>query len=53
LVANNWRHFAEPNRERTDREVWDTICRLLVESQGLDPAQINPDATFVDDLRMD
>jgi len=53
LVANNWRHFAEPNRERTDREVWDTICRLLVEMQGLDPAQITADATFVDDLRMD
>jgi acyl carrier protein len=53
LVANNWRHFAEPDREWTDREVWDTICRLLVERQGLDPAQITPDATFVDDLRMD
>jgi len=53
VVANNWTRFAEPHREWTDREVWDTFRRLLVERQGLDPAEITPDATFVDDLRMD
>jgi acyl carrier protein len=53
LVANHRAHFAEPNREWTDREVWDTIKRLVVEMQGLDPAQVTPDASFVDDLGMD
>jgi hypothetical protein len=53
LVANYRSHFAEPNREWTDGEVWDTIARLLVEKQGLDPAQITQDASFVHDLGME
>jgi acyl carrier protein len=53
LVLKQRPRFAEPDRDWTDREVWETICRLLVEMQGLKPEQITPEATFVDDLGMD
>ena len=53
VTANHWSLFAEPNREWTDREVWETIRRLLVEHQGLEPEMITPDKSFVHDLGMD
>ena len=53
LRENQPRRFAAVDRVSTDCEVWQTICRLLVEMQGLEPEQITPDATFVDDLGMD
>jgi hypothetical protein len=53
LVMKQRPRFAESDREWSDREVWETICHLLVEMQGLKPEQIRPEATFVDDLGMD
>ena len=53
LTTKQRPRFAQSERAWTDSEVWETIRRLLVEMQGLEPEQITPEATFVDDLGMD
>jgi len=53
LTTTQRPRFAQSERAWTDREAWETICRLLVGMQGLKPEQTTPEATFVDDLGMD
>jgi acyl carrier protein len=53
LTTNQRRAVSDSRRVWTDREVWETISRLIVETQGVEPEQVTPEATFVEDLGMD
>ena len=35
------------------KDVWETLCLFIVEQSGVKREDITPEASFVDDLRMD
>ncbi len=49
VVAMNYGNPAE-QRTWSAEEIWNTLRQIIVDVLGVDPAQVTPDARFVDDL---
>ena len=37
----------------TERDAWDTLCRIIVNETGVDRDVVKPDTAIVDDLGLD
>lgn len=48
--------FVKPGhgpRRRSEEEIWDSLCRVIVEQTGVKREEIRKDARLVEDLRLD
>lgn len=53
VLALNHAHFARTQRAWSPDEVWESLCRVIVEQTGVPRYKIAPEATFAGDLGLD
>jgi hypothetical protein len=53
ILAINYPHLLEEVGQQNRRDVWDTLCIIMVEQLGVKANQLLPEASIVDDLRVE